>query len=96
MASFDAEDIDTHSRLTVIAMRSITSRFHGNHEARQKAGRVLSERNRQRIGSLLEQWEAVSADLKNLLSEAVGATNDTEKRARDTEYFMQKYRYSRQ
>lgn len=95
VASFDAEDIDTHSRLTVIAMRGITSRFRGNHESRQKAGRVLSERNRQRITSLMEQGKVVFADLQTLLDESATVTNDTEKRAQDTEYFMEKYRYDR-
>jgi hypothetical protein len=93
--ALDGLDIDTHSQLTVIAMRGITSRFRGNAEARQKAGRVLSERNRQRITSLIGQGKAVIADLQTLLGESAGATDDAEKRAKQTADLMAKHRYDR-
>lgn len=97
VASFDTLDIDTHSRLTVIAMRGITSRFHGNHDARLKAGRVLSEKNRRRIKDLMGQLMSVHGDLQGLMDDSMTGDSmmDAEKRARQTKELMAKYRYDR-
>jgi hypothetical protein len=95
VAAFDGLDIDTHSQLTVVAMRGITSRFRGNHESRKKDGRVLSERNRQRITSWIGHGKAVIADLQTLLDESAGATDNAEKRAKEAAEFMAKYRHGR-
>src|SRR5262249_34859696 len=48
-------DLDDHSQLAVFALRGVANRFRGNHEGRIKAGRVLSERNRSRIYTLMQQ-----------------------------------------
>lgn len=96
VSSFDDRDVDTHSQLTVSVLRGFGSRLRGNHEARLKAGRVLSEKNRQLIASLIKDGTAVFANLQSLLDESAGTTNDAEKRARQTEHFMSKYRYNRQ
>lgn len=91
VSGFKSLDIQTHSQLVVSASRDLTSRFRSRYEVRQKVGRVLSEANRQWMASALEQWKAVSADLQALLDESTLAGDDTEKRARETEYFKQKH-----
>lgn len=96
VSSFGALDMETHFLLTVSAIRGITSRFHQYRETRLKAGRELSEKNRRRMNSVLEQGRAALAELQSLLDESTGTVNDAEKRARLTEDFMQKYRYKRQ
>jgi hypothetical protein len=99
VSSFKSLDIDLHSRLAVSALTDLASRFHVQHEARLKTGRVISEKNRRRIASLLErlleQESAVSADLRSLLEDSTGAMTDTKNRAKETERFMAKYRYDR-
>lgn len=94
VSGFKSLNIETHSQLVVSACRDFGARFRSRYEVRLKAGRVLSEANRQWMTSALEQWKAVTADLQSLLDESALAGNDTEKRARDTEHFMMKYRYS--
>lgn len=96
VSGFKSLDVETHSRLVVSACRDFEARFRSRYEVRLKAGRVLSEANHQWMTSALEQWKAVTADLQSLLDESALAGNDTEKRARDTEHFMRKYRYDRQ
>jgi hypothetical protein len=91
--SFDATDLDTHTQLTVHVLRGLKSRYRGNHEARLKRGAVLSEKNRQRIASLIEQGEAVFADLKALLEETQPMASDVEKRAALTKHLMLKHQH---
>lgn len=95
VSGFKSLDVKTHSQLVVSACRDFGARFRSRCEVRLKVGRVLSEANRQWMTSALEQWKAVTADLQSLLDESALAGNDTEKRARDTEHFMRKYRYDR-
>jgi len=74
-------DLDTHSQFTVSVLRGISSRFRGNHEGRVKAGRVLSEKNRQRITDLIPNLEAVKAELQKLLDDSTPMATDAQKRA---------------
>lgn len=91
--SFAAADLDTHSQLTVSVLREIAARFRGNHEGRVKAGRVLSEKNRQRIASLIEQGNAVFVDLQALLNESRPMATDTQRRAAITKHLMLKHKH---
>lgn len=91
VSSFKTLGLNTHSRLVVSACRDLTSRIRSRYEVRQKAGRDLSEENRQWMTSAVEQLKAVSADMQSLLDESALAANDTEKRVRDTEYFKQRH-----
>ncbi len=97
VSAFDDLDIDTHSRLTVSVLRGFGSRLRGNHEARLKAGRVLSEKNRRHIKETVGQLMSVRDDLHGLMNESMmgDSTVDAEKRAKQTERFMAKYRYDR-
>lgn len=79
-------DLDDHSQLLVSGLRGIRGRFRANHEGRLKAGRVLSEKNRGRLASLVEQMEAVAADMRVLLDESQPMASDAEKRAAQTAY----------
>jgi hypothetical protein len=88
--SFDDLDLESHSQLTVSVLRGFGSRLRGNHEARLKAGRVLSEKNRQRIKDLMGQLMSVHDDLMGLM-EASMPMEDAEKRAKETAHFMAKY-----
>lgn len=67
--SLASADLDAHSQLAVSALRDLAGRFSGIHEGRLKAGRVLSEKNRQRIARLCKDGKAVFADLETLLEE---------------------------
>lgn len=71
-------DLDTHSQVTVSVLRELNARLRGNHEARVKAGRVLSEANRQRIVSLTAQARAVLADFDKLLEETQPKATEAE------------------
>ena len=62
--------LDDHSQLVVSALRGNAARFRANHEARVKSGRVLSEKNRQRISERLKEIQAVMDDLSTLLNES--------------------------
>jgi transcriptional regulator with XRE-family HTH domain len=66
-------DIDQHSELAVSALKEIVARFKANHEARksQKAGRVLSQKNRERLAQMLEQIKAAVSDCQTLLDESM-------------------------
>lgn len=87
-----ASDLDTHSQLTVSVLREIATRFRGNHEGRIKAGRVLSEKNRQRIGGLLEQMKAVEDDLRKLLDESMPMASSSEKMQALTQHLRTQWR----
>lgn len=88
-------DMETHFRLTVSAIRGITSRFDQYRETRQKAGRELSEKNRKRIKDLMGQLMSVHDDLMSLMESSMPSSDDAEKRAKQTQQFMAKYRYGR-
>lgn len=76
-------DLDDHSELVVTAVRDIVARFWANHEARksQKAGRVLSEKNRSRLTKMLEAIQAAVSDCQGLLDESMPMASEMEKRA---------------
>jgi phage head maturation protease/transcriptional regulator with XRE-family HTH domain len=76
-------DIEQHSDLVVSAMKEITARYRANHEARrnQKAGRVLSQRNRTRLLKMLEQIKAAVSDCQTMLDESQPVATDEAKRA---------------
>jgi transcriptional regulator with XRE-family HTH domain len=74
-------DLEDHSLLVVSALKGIGGRFRGNHEARLKAGRVLSQRNRDRIGTLREQIQGLDKELETLLAESAPTVPDEEKNA---------------
>jgi len=83
-------DLEDHSQLVVTAVRDITARFKSNHEARktQKAGRVLSEKNRTRLAGVLERMAAAVTECQNLLDETKPMASDTEKRAALTRHLF--------
>lgn len=78
-------DLDDHAQLAVSALRGFSARLRGNHAARVKVGRVLSDRNRSRISLLLDQLKAVGDDLQSLLDESTPMATDEEKRAAELE-----------
>jgi hypothetical protein len=93
LKSLAATDLDSHSEFAVIALRDLAARFYGNHTARLKAGRVLSEKNRQRITSLISQANAVIADFQALLDESQPMASEAEKRAALTKYLMLQHQH---
>jgi hypothetical protein len=97
VASFKTLDIDTHSRLAVSALKDLAARFRSKYEARLKDKRALSEAYCQHVVTSLEQCKAATAEMQALLDEAKGngKTHDTERRAKETERLMAKYRYDR-
>ena len=95
VSSFKTLDVETHSRLAVSAVKDIASRFRSKYEARLKDKRALSEAYRQHVVSVMEQCKAASAELELLIDEAAARTKEAGKRATETEYFMNKYRYDR-
>lgn len=85
-------DIEDHNALVVSAVRSIAARYRGNHEARVKAGRVLSEKNRQRLQSMMDQVSKCMEDCQKLLDESMPMASDTEKRLALTTHLRQQWR----
>jgi hypothetical protein len=85
-------NLESHSQLAVSALRDVIKRFRANHEARQregnnqKAGRVLSTANRQRLSAMLEQIQAAVSDCQTLLDESKPMATDAEKRAAETAF----------
>jgi len=86
-------DLSDHSELLVSGLKSVVARYRGNHEQRVKAGRVLSEKNRKRISTLMEQMKGVHDDLQNLLDESVPMATDIQKRAALTRHLMLKIQH---
>lgn len=86
-------DLDTHSQFTVSVLRGINARFRGNHEGRVKAGRVLSEKNRQRIAGLMEQMDAVKAEFQKLLDDSMPMASEVAKRTVLVKNLMRKHQY---
>jgi hypothetical protein len=66
----DSLDPDQHSELVASAVTGIVKRFRKFHETRLKAGRVLSDKNRQRLATMLEQIESAVSDCRSLLDES--------------------------
>ena len=96
-------DLDTHLQLAESVNRGLYSRFRAQHEARkkessrgnrdgQKAGRVLSEKNRTRLAEFIKQILAVASDAQSLLDESQPMASDEQKRAAQTKYLMSKHR----
>lgn len=85
-------DIEDHVALSVSALRSIASRFRFNHETRVKAGRQLSEKNRNRLSKLMDQMMSVVSDCQKLLDETQPMASDMEKRLAQTEVLRQQWR----
>lgn len=86
-------DLSDHSELLVSGLKSVLARFRGNHEQRVKAGRVLSEKNRQRIATLLTQMKAIADDFESLLSESQPMADATAKRAAITNHLLRKAKH---
>jgi 2'-5' RNA ligase/transcriptional regulator with XRE-family HTH domain len=86
-------DIEQHSDLVVSAMKEITARYRANHEARrnQKAGRVLSQRNRTRLMTMLEQIKAAVTDCQVMLDESQPMASDEAKRAAKAKLLRSKW-----
>lgn len=85
-------DIEDHIALVVSALRSIATRFRANHEGRIKAGRQLSEKNRNRLSKLMEQGMAWMTELQTLLDETKPMASDMEKRLAQTQHARQQWR----
>lgn len=87
-------DLSDHSELLVSGLKSVIARFRGNHEKRvaQKAGRVLSEKNRARLDGFIKQIMAVATDAQKLLDETQPMATDTEKRKAITQTLRAKWR----
>jgi hypothetical protein len=68
--------LEDHSQLAVSVFRDVVKRFWSNHEKRkregdnQKAGRVLSAVNRQRLGKMLDAIQTAVSDCQKLLDES--------------------------
>lgn len=78
--------LDDHSQLAVSVLREVTKRFRANHESRTKSGRVLSEKNRNRIAEKLKDLQSIFDDLNSLLAESQPMASDTEKRLAQTNF----------
>lgn len=74
-------DLDDHSQVVVSALREVTKRFHVNHENRVKSGRVLSEKNRTRLSTLMTQMQSALEDVQSLLEESQPMASEEEKNA---------------
>lgn len=90
-ASVSEASIDEQSLLAVSALREVGLRFRGNHEARVKSGRVLSEKNRQRIRERLKEVQSVMDDLNSLLEESEPMASEAEKRAAQSHFLRLKF-----
>jgi hypothetical protein len=87
-------DLDDHSRLAVSALQGVIARFRGNHEMRkaEKAGRMLSEKNRKRMMGLMENLKSAMAEMQTLLDESAPMASDSEKRAAESKFLRLKWR----
>jgi hypothetical protein len=88
-------DPDSHSLLVVSALREVAKRFRGNHEARVKSGRVLSDKNRQRIVDRLKEIQSVMDDLNSLLDESMPMASDAEQRKALSTFLRLRYEANR-
>lgn len=85
-------DLEDHNALVVSAVRSIATRYRVNHEGRVKAGRVLSEKNRQRMKDMMDLVTAAMVDCQKLLDETQPMASDSEKRLALTTHLRQQWR----
>lgn len=87
-------DLTDHSALLVSGLKSVVARFRGNHEKRvaQKAGRVLSEKNRSRLAEFIKQILSVATDAQALLDETQPMASDAQKRAAITQTLRREWR----
>jgi hypothetical protein len=85
-----AVDLEDHSSLVVSALKGIQERFRVNHEMRlsQKAGRVLSDKNRSRIVAIMKE-------MQDLLDSSTPMATDTEKRLAHTAFLRLQQRTSK-
>lgn len=76
-------DLSDHSEMLVNGCKSVIARFRGNHEKRvaQKAGRVLSEKNRTRLGEFIKQIREAADSAQVLLDETQPMASEETKRA---------------
>lgn len=84
-------DLDTHSQLAVSALRDILGRFRGAHENRVKAGRVLSEKNRNRVSTLMGDLQTIITEMQALLDDSTPKATDAEQRAAMTKTLRLKW-----
>lgn len=84
--SVDAEvtsniDLDDHVSFAVSACKNVIVRFRGNHEARLKIGRMLSDKNRKRIQAMKDQLMGMADECQSLLDDSMPMATDAEKLA---------------
>lgn len=85
-------DLEQHSQLMVSVLRDVVRRFRANHEQRKrgdanhKAGRVLSQANRQRLSNMLEQIQSAVVDCQKLLEESQPMASEEKMRAAKTRH----------
>lgn len=85
-------DLDDHSLLAVSASEGFSRRLRDNHGARVKSGRVLSEKNRNRVSAFRERLKELDSELESLLAESEPKASDSEKRAAETAYLRLRWR----
>jgi len=91
LKGLDSLDLDQHSSLVVSANRGISARFRGNHGARVKIGRSLSERNRLRLTELKTQLQITVDEMQKLIDESMPQATEAEKAAAQIELLRIKY-----
>lgn len=85
-------DLEDHSQLAVSVLRDVVKRFWANHEARkregnnQKAGRVLSDKNRNLLANRLSEILTAAADIQKLLDESQPMASEEKMRAAKTRH----------
>lgn len=87
-------DLSDHSELLVNGLKSVIARYRGNHEKRvaQKAGRVLSEKNRNRLAEFVKQIREAADSAQALLDESQPMASDAEKRTAISQTLRAKWR----
>lgn len=88
-------DLSDHSEMLVNGLKSVIARFRGNHEKRvaQKAGRQLSEKNRNRLAEWIKQIQAAANDAQALLEETQPMASEESKRAAITKHLARKAKH---
>lgn len=90
LAGIPALDLSDHSDLLVSGLKSVVSRFRGNHDQRVKAGRVLSEKNRLRLAEFIKQVLAAANGAQSLLDESQPMATASQKRAVLTKHLLRR------
>jgi hypothetical protein len=90
-------DLDDHSHMAVSALKEVLARFKANHEARksQKAGRVLSQKNRERLAAMLEQIKTAVSDCQSLLDESQPMASESDMNAAKTAFLHRQWQQKR-